>query len=354
MKNKKGIPFFLLFAVLITIVYIALAAKPLTEEFQFTPIWKINISAPITQTVEKDKKKLAFHLGQSVGYFTEDGEITLLKSFPAKADISDYYFAIYNSGAKNTEFFNNNGEIAGYIKAEGFPYFAEQIIYVFLPGGCSFSKCTQTGDIQWTYEGTIPITAFAANDNHTAAGFADGTIKVLNNADGQTEVNFAPGGSDYPVILGLDISSDGKYVASISGHKKQRFVLSRREGNQQKIIYHKFFENDLPYRTIVRFCKDSRRILYNFPQGLDIYDIEDKKSKFIDIKDKIISVKETDDMIFLLSKEKKKYTVSLVDSTNTLEGSFSFTAESAFINTYDNNLYVGRDNSISRIKVSKE
>ena len=55
-----------------------------------------------------------------------------------------------------------------------------------------------------------------------------------------------------------------------------------------------------------------------------------------------------------MGKEKNNYTVSIIDNTDTLEGSFSFTADSAFIHAEDNNIYLGKDSSISKISISKE
>lgn len=353
MKQKKHIGLALFLILIISIIYIILAVKPLNKEYSFTPVWKISTANPVINN-SNSKPNSYFHLGQTLGYFDEDGNISLYKSFPSKVSISNSYFATYDSEAKNTEFYNSDGSKAGVIEASGFPYFAGNLVYVFLPGGCSFSKCSETGKILWTFEGTFPITAFAAKENYTAVGLSNGTIKVLNNENGSTEIDFAPGGSDYPVILGLDISEDGQYIASISGHNHQRFVLSHREENQQKIIYHRFFEHDSPYRTIVHFGKDGKRVFFNFYKGLGIYDIESKAEQTLELKDKLISIEETDDLTLLLGKEKNTYTVSVIDNTNTLEGAFSFTADSAFLHATDNNIYLGKDNSISKIQVTRE
>lgn len=353
MKQKKHIGLALFLILIISIIYIILAVKPLNKEYSFTPVWKISTANPVINN-SNSKPNSYFHLGQTLGYFDEDGNISLYKSFPSKVSISNSYFATYDSEAKNTEFYNSDGSKAGVIEASGFPYFAGNLVYVFLPGGCSFSKCSETGKILWTFEGTFPITAFAAKENYTAVGLSNGTIKVLNNENGSTEIDFAPGGSDYPVILGLDISEDGQYIASISGHNHQRFVLSHREENQQKIIYHRFFEHDSPYRTIVHFGKDGKRVFFNFYKGLGIYDIESKAEQTLELKDKLISIDETDDLTLLLGKEKNTYTVSIIDNTNTLEGAFSFTADSAFLHATDNNIYLGKDNSISKIQVTRE
>ena len=353
MKTKKhyGLALFLL--ILISSIYIILAAKPLNKEYSFTPVWKISTANPVIKD-NLTKPQSYFHLGQTLGYFDADGNISLYKTFPSKVSISNTYFATYNSEAKNTEFFKADGSQAGVIEASGFPYFSDDLVYVFLPGGCSFSKCSETGKILWTFEGTFPITAFVAKKNFTAVGLANGSIKVLNNENGSTEIDFSPGGSDYPVILGLDISEDGQYIASISGHNQQRFVLSHREENQQKIISHKYFTHDSPYRTIVHFSKDGKRVFYNYYKGLGIYNLETKEGKELELKDKLISIEETEDLTILMGKDKNTYTVSIIDNTDTLEGSFSFTADSAFIHAADNNLYLGKDNSISKLFISRE
>ena len=353
MKQKRHIGLTIFLLILVSIIYIILAAKPLNKEYSFTPVWKISIANPVINQ-SGTKPHSYFHLGQTLGYFDEDGNISLYETFSSKVSISDFYYATYNSEAENTEFFNSDGSKAGVIEACGFPYFVDNLVYVFLPGGCSFSKCSETGKILWTFEGTFPITAFVAKQNYTAVGFANGSIKVLNNENGSTEIDFTPGGSDYPVILGLDISEDGQYIASISGHNQQRFVLSHREENQQKIIYHRFFEHDSPYRTLVHFSKDGKRIFFNYYKGLGIYNLESKTEHSLELKDKLLTIDETDDLVVLLGKEKNTYTVSIIDNTDTLEGGFSFTADSAFIHAADNNIYLGKDSSISKLSISKE
>lgn len=352
MKNKINTPLFTFFAILFVILYVFLAAKPLSKEYQFTPAWKISTSNPTVSNTFNSKEYLSFHLGQSIGYFTDDGNISFYQTFPSKVSISNNYFSIYNSDSQNIDFFYNNGDKAGTFKEAGYPYFIDNLIYIFLPGGSSFSKCNQDGTSKWTYEGTIPITAFNAKENFTAVGFADGSIKVFNNSEGNSEINFEPGGSDYPVILGIDITEDGNYIGSISGHNKQRFVLSHREGIQQKIIYHTFLDDDTRYRNLVYFTKDSNRVFYCYKNAVGVYNISQNKNVIIPIREKIIQIKENNNFVYLLSKNKNKYTVYLIDNTSTLEGNFSFNASDAFIQTDDNNLYIGKDSSISCLNIT--
>ena len=354
MKTKKHIHIYIFLALFFIIIYIILAAKPLGKEYHFNPEWRKNIATPSIQSVSEGTEQIYFKLGQSIGYFTEEGQITAYKTFPAKASISSDYYAIYNTEDPQIIFYNKFDQEQGKLEAPGFPFFEQDRIYVFLPGGTSFAKCSQTGGISWVNENTVPITAFSSKQSNTAVGYADGTIKILDNTTGFEALGFAPGGSDYKVILGLDISSDGSYIASVSGYNKQRFVLTQNEGKQPKIIFHCFLDSDMNRQTVVRFCDHDKRILYNYDTWLGIYNIETQKNTSIKLDKTVIAIEETDSLIFVLGKKDKEYTVYIIEKTDTLEGTFTFEADTAFIKTCNNNLYVGQDTSISKIKISKE
>lgn len=354
MKSKNHIHLFIFFAIIFIIIYIILAARPLNKEYNFTPEWKKSISGPAVKNIPADTKKIYFKLGQSIGYFTEEGQITTFKTFPVKASISSDYYAIYNTDAENITFYNNKNEEQGIIQSPGYPFFEQDRIYVFLPGGASFARCDNTGKLLWTNENTIPLTAFSSKEKYTATGYSNGLIRIINNETGSEALSFSPGGSDYKVILGLDVSSDGVYIASVSGHGKQRFVLTKNEGSQPKIVYHNFLNSNMNRQTVVRFCDNDKRILYNYENYLGIYDIEKQNATEIKIDKTVIAIEETDSLIFVLGKNENEYTVYIIEKTDTLEGSFTFTAETAFIKTYNNSLYVGQDTSISKVKITKD
>ena len=354
MKTKKHIHIYILLAIFFIIIYTIFAAKPLGKEYHFTPEWRKNISTPTIKTVPAGTEQIYFKLGQSIGYFTEDGQITTFKTFPSKASISSEYYSLYNTENAQIPFYNKDNIEQGIFEIAGFPFFEEDRIYVFLPGGASFSKCNSQGKVVWTNENTIPITAFSSKNKYTASGYADGTIKIFENDTGIETLGFAPGGSDYKIILGLDISSDGTYIASVSGYDKQRFVLTKNESVQPKIVFHNFLDSDLNRRTVVRFCDNDKRILYNYENYLGIYNIETQNNTSIKIDKTVIAIEETDSLIFVLGKKDKNYTVYMIGKTDTLQGSFTFTADTAFIKTLNNNLYIGQDTSISKVKISKE
>lgn len=353
MKKTVNIKFFIICGIIFIFLYLLLALKPLAREYQLTPDWTINISTPASKKLP-ESRLIKYHLGQNAGYFTEDGTIILSKSFPSKVTISDTNYCFYDTNSINSAIFDISGNQSGKIQTPGFPMLSNNKLFIFLPGGSSFTTCETSGNPLWTFENTMPITAFSSKNNFTAVGLADGTI-ILNELDtGKKVMEYMPGGSDYPVILGLDISETGDYIASVSGQNKQRFVLARREGKQPKIVYHEFLDSDSINRTFVYFCKDNSKVLYNYGKKLGIIDLVDNKKTEVQLQNRIISAKETEKLIFLLGKDGSNYTVYILEKSNVLEGNFSFKASSAFIETSNEQLFIGKDNFISRITINRE
>ena len=217
------------------------------------------------------------------------------------------------------------------------------------------ARFSTTGEKLWAYEGFVPVTAFASSEAGIAAGFADG--KVLSfNSDGSVKNEFVPGGSKYPVILGLDVSNDGSMIACLSGLEKQRIVLSKIEKEHSVIIFYKYLEKDQVRQSFVKFSDDAKWLYYSFADGLGIVNCETGKNTEMKMKGVISSLKTTEipGTFFVLTKDSKEYTVYVIENFTQKSGSFSFEADSAFIETDGNDLFIGKNSRISKIHVLKD
>ena len=353
MKIKKQLSFYITIAVILSVLYIIFSIQPIGKEFQFTPEWKIDVSNPTLKENKNNSSVNYFKLSQTAGYFTSDGEVTNFITFPYKATISDYYYTSYNSNNTSTDFFTPDGTKKGTITQSGFPMIVEDRIFVFLPGGSSFVKCKEDGSKDWEYDSTCPITAFYSAKNALVAGYADGTIVHFTN-EGDVIQKFQPGGSDYPVILAASLSNDGSYIASVSGQNRQRFVLAKKEGAQTKIVFHEYFPTNTKVQQIVKFSSDDRLCFYTFENSAGIIDIKKKKSTHIPINGSAVSLKESKDCFFLLTKKQKTYSVYIIEKFTSFTGCFQFQSDAAFIETDEEKLYLRKKSTISKIKISKK
>ena len=353
MKNKKKTSVFVTAGVVIVVLYVIFAVKPLNEEFQFIPVWKIDVSNPPVVKAEENEATFPFKLMQTMGYFTQDGKVTNFSTFPYKATISDSYYTSYRENNSSCDFYTPEGKKAGTIKEKGFPMFDQDRLFIFLPGGSSFARLSSDGKKMWEFESSSPITAFDSSEAGNAAGFADGSISQFDT-EGKILQQFTPGGSEFNIISGAAISNNGNFIASVSGQNKERFVLAKREDAHSKIVFHEFTDNSLPYQKLVKFSKDDSKVYYDFDGKLGIVDTEKYKCRHIKIKGQAISLKESDLCVFVLTKQNDNYTVYILEKNSSLIGSFSYVAEASFIQTDENSLYIGKDSSISKISIVKK
>ena len=352
MKNIKKNSFFVTLAAVIIVVYVIFAVKPLNEEFHFIPVWKIDVSNPPVSKNEDNQKTFPFKLMQTLGYFTEDGKVTVFKTYPYKASISDTFFASYRENNSSCDFYTPEEKKAGTISEKGFPMFDQDRIFVFLPGGSSFVRLSQEGKRLWEFESSSPITAFDSSRAGNAAGFADGSITQFS-PEGSIVQQFSPGGSEFNIISGVAISNNGNFIASVSGQNKERFVLAKKEDAHSKIVFHEFTDHSRPYQKLVKFSADDSKVYYDFDGKLGIVDTEKYSSRHIKIKGQAISIRESDLCVFVLTKEGENYTVYVLEKNSSLVGKFSYQANASFIQTDENSLYIGKDSSISKINIVK-
>lgn len=351
-RNNKTFPLLTLLIIL-AVIYIIFAVKPIKNAMQLIPQWTIDITNPQVEP-SSTEKLFPFKLGNNMGYYTSDGEITLLQPFEQKSTISSSFWAEFPANATQTPFFTMNGTQSGVLQRAGFPFFDENKIFLFHPGGNSFSAHDANGSEIWSYEDYAPIISFSSTVAGSIAGFADGKL-VAFDPDGKIIHKFYPNGSEYEIIFGAALSENGEYTACLSGLDSQRIVISHIGETQSKVVFHEYLQNDLYEQTLVQFSSDNQYAFFGAKDELIIVDINKKESIKIPIKGKILTITEVTEepIYFILSKEQNKYTVTIVKKGGQKIGDFSFAGNSAFLYSDTDNVYIGCDTRISKIKVGQ-
>ncbi len=349
--NKKSIQL-IGFLFLFSIVYLLVAIEPARSTLQFIPQWTIDIENGGTGLTSS--QDFPYKLGAYMGYFTSEGSIGSLQLAGEKGSISNYYAASYAANASQTTFFNPKGEQSGVLAEAGFPFFDEDRIFLFYPTGNTFSHHSSTGQKKWAYENYVPITSFFSNENGVVAGYADGEVVVFN-LEGDILQEFFPGGSEYEIIFGASLSSSGKYVACLSGLDKQRIVIADIVGNTSKIMFHTYVENAVSNQTLVYFSENEKYVFVNVKDSLVAINIDTKKEHTIPIDGKVITIKEIYDgeYYFVLSKYRNENTIHVFNTHLHRVGQFSFGDSNAFLDSDNENVYIGNGTTISKVFVQE-
>lgn len=360
MKIKENLPIIITASVGFLILYTFLAPRSLSRELQLTPQWTTSIFQKNQDTENPSAAQLPFQLGQNMGYFTQDGQITLIESYPFHATISPTYRASYSPESTRIPVYEVNSSTAQgqpdfYLEGAGFPFFSEDRMYLFSPGGYGFAQYTRESGKLWQFEHSAPIVTFSSSLAGAAVGYADGIIFIFSNT-GELVQTFKPGGSTYPIILGTALSPSGNQLACVSGIDQQRFVLTQQRNGVNKVVFHTYLEKDHREPVLVQFSKDESKVFYASGTGIGIVDCILLEAKEFPLKGTILAIEECNEngLICVLTKDYGRYNIYLIEANGTLIGSFGFKADAAFIKVTDGDLYVGRDTKISKIDLTRK
>ncbi len=360
MKNKKNVIALIWVALAIVIVYTFIAFRLTKSEIQFLSKWTFSVEDAALPS--ESEQLVGFRLGNTLGYFSPAGnfaykyEIPLLKTGKlANVTVSSDCWTIFDTETSEFTICKPDGSKLVKFSSQGNPFLQENRLFLFTPGGASFIHYDLQGNELWRSEGYVPIISFSSSPEGTVAGYADGEIRCLTNT-GDLAFSMYPGGSTYPVVLGVDISDSGEYVACVSGIDSQRFVLIRRNGNQQKVVFHEYLDGNVKENVNVYFTQDSNYVYYNFENSLGIVDCKKLVSKHLSVKGKVLKISEipSENVVFVLSKQNDDCTITIIEGMSNILGTYEYKASNTFISAKDDKLFIGADNKISCIQVVKQ
>lgn len=220
----------LLFALFFTIVYILVFAAPLKKQPVFTPQWVQNLTDPSKTAGPQSNETVGFRIGDVFGYVTPEGAIKYLDTAQFNVAMSGARFINYSSVSKNLVVKDNSGRITMTVASRGYPIFMAGRFFTIDTDRMAISELDNQGNVLWSRDFGSLITSIEANSTNTVVGLLSGSVVVLDKR-GDVTYSYSPGGSRIAAIYGCAISSDGTYIAVVSGLEPQRFVLLHRDAS---------------------------------------------------------------------------------------------------------------------------
>jgi len=274
-------------AVIAGLSYFLICAFPLQKELILVPIWTRKVaqapSAPGSFSMKgqatlggassgaHSSTPIPFRLGDRYGYFTAEGSILFAASAPYGVAIASDAFATYDRLSDGFTIESPEGADLARVSAIGYPFFASGRRFVIGPDQATISELTRTGASAWTYRFPSIVTAFDACTSLAVFGLMDGSIVGLDQA-GKAMLNFAPGGSRIMGVYGVAASPDGLLVAAVTGLDRQRLVVMEKRSTAYRVVYHRYLASDYRRPVTIAFTSDGRRLEYESPSGVGVYD----------------------------------------------------------------------------------
>ncbi|WP_304221626.1 hypothetical protein [Gracilinema caldarium] len=357
---KKKLYIFIGSAFATSLIYLMVAAKPISPEFTLKTLWTLNLDDTSPRTAQSETIKEApipFVLGNLYGYISPDGALIDKRSLQQNhlISITPKLVSVINPIPDTITIESPASHTAILVKdASGYPFLVQDRIFLIGKDQDSISFISDSGTVRWNYCVSSPITALACNVGNILIGTLDGNLYLLNS-EGELIYTFQPGGSRLSIILGVALASDSSKIALISGIDKQRFILLGKAGQTYKVIHHQFLNTDYRRQVIIKFAQNNQYVLFEGKANLSVFDGLKKRMYEIPI-DKPIqaieAIEKTNKVFVMAGAENQKQLIALSLPNKKLLTS-SFVSPESFIYSYADQLILGSGSVITSFIVEK-
>jgi hypothetical protein len=259
----------LLLALLVAAFYLVFP-QALSKEYILQPRWVTRVTGTARSDDLSPAQPYAFRVGDTFGYVSRGGDIGLETQVLYDVGYSDSMYANYSSVARNLVIVDPTGEYRYSIEATGYPYIAGDRTFVFGSNGSSIAEYDELGELLWRRQCPALITSMACADDLVLLGLVNGRASLISESGGEVFA-YVPGGSRLSVVLGVAITSDGNWMAIVSGVDPHRFVALSTEGGSYEVVTSFELSGDFRRQWYTTFSEDGALAFFGGMDRLWIY-----------------------------------------------------------------------------------
>ena len=272
---RKKRPASVLFASLLFIVfYFALFPYPLGREAVARPRWAVAVPASTdTPSSRPGLPSWPFQLGSRFGYVQADGSVPFAGTALYRVALSATAFVSYPRLGTDWILQDSSGQRLASFSGSGYPLLGPDGNRIFnvktdLSGIIELDK---SGGTLWERDFPALMTTISLQGDSLVVGLLNGSLLLINR-QGSPLVQYAPGGSRIPVVLGSAVSADGSLVAAVSGIGPQYLTVLRRQASGYAPIATLGLSTDSRREVRMGFSPDSRWLYVEGQDAAGVFD----------------------------------------------------------------------------------
>ena len=272
---RKKRPALVLFAsLLFSVFYFALFPYPLGREPVARPRWAVAVPASADlRSSQPGLPSWPFQLGSRFGYVHADGSVLFAGTALYRVALSTTAFVNYTRLGTDWILQDSSGQRLASFSGSGYPLLGPDGNRIFnvktdLSGIIELDK---SGSALWERDFPALMTTLSLQGDSLVVGLLNGSLLLINR-QGSPLVQYAPGGSRIPVILGSALSADGSLVAALSGIGPQYLTVLRRQATGYAPIAAVGLATDFRREVRMGFSPDSRWLYLEGQDAAGIFD----------------------------------------------------------------------------------
>ena len=345
--GKKG--FFVISLVILVLIFFLLPDST-GKEYFLVPEKIVDLEKFSDDYAPTHGGESFFEFDGYFGSFSDEMEISYLDKKKYKLYIADSFFFNFSRVSQILNVQNFDGSVRNLIEADGYPFIQDGKIAVL--SHSEMALFDLAGNLYWKKAIFSMVTTLALSGDYVLIGYLDGYCELID-ISGNSLLTYRPGGSRIEAIYGGTISSNGQYIAIISGLEPQRFIFLQNKRGGFKPIYHSELDNGFRRSVDMYFSCDDSKIFFESSQGVSIFDVTLKTVRPAGGSGQLVKIYQDShrNLYSLLLADKGNGVLSIFTEENKDLIYRRFDGNSLFFKKRDSRYYIGFDNKLVYLKL---
>ena len=354
MRKKR--PARVLFAALLFIVfYFAFFPYPLGREPVARPRWAAAVPAAADpRAAPSGRPSWPFQLGNRFGYVQADGIVAFAGTALYRVALSTTAFVNYTRMGTDWILQDSSGQRVASLSGSGYPLLGPDGNRVFnvksdLTG---IIELDRTGGALWERDFPALMTTLSVQGDALAVGLLNGTLLLINR-QGSPIIQYSPGGSRIPVMLGSAAAPDGSLVAAVSGIGPEYLTVLRRQSSGYSPMAVVGLASDFHRELRMGFSPDSRWLYLEGQDGAGVFDPAAGSLRWVKLRGRLAGAAFAGNGRYaaFASLDGGRAQLAIEPPTGTAVCREGFSAREVYLGSIDDGMLLGWDGLLLRIDI---
>lgn len=350
MEMKKR--FFYAGLILVLVVYYFVFTPVVGKELFYKPVGCVTLPVSGSGPVSVENPVGIVTEGYA-GFVNKDLDVRGFEPVSHTVTIDDERMILIERDSELRVIHDPSGLVTGQFDSRGYPFLSGSRILVYDAASNTLEERDSVGNLLWTRNLPVLVTALSASDKWVVAGLVDGRCLVMDN-QGRDFFWYQPGGSRIEVIYGAALSHKGRYLAVLSGLDPQRVILLEARDAGFRPLNHVALQENFRRTVLFHYAEDDRRVFWEGYEALRYYDFKKRAFGMIalerDSRLRSVIQEKEQGMLYLLSVRGESALLTIRTHRDQVLFTGRFSNSYTDLKQKDGDLFLVSDNEILLIR----
>jgi len=340
---------------LVLIAYVLYAGNHVQSGTHYIQKWTVEIEKA-DSSERAESGWIPFIVKDHFGYISPDGSEVFRDAIQGRVALLPQAFCNYDKLGNNLVIRDPVQNYMYPVDVLGYPIVRDNLFFIISADMTGVTACSAEGEFLFDRRFTSLISSIDCSGGIVSIGLLKGRTEIFDT-EGNSIASLEASGSRIDAVYGTAVASNGKMIAVTHGLDPQYVSLFRKLADQYVQLKRFSLNDERRSQVLMAFSEDNTQLLVETAAGVELIGTaEPFVRSSIPLEGLLIDYEfpALGEPIYILSSDGTNGTLGIYRRDGTLYNQERFDGEAAWLYRTDGSLFLGVNNTLTRIGIGRD